>query len=174
MKVWRAASGIAAINDGIFSHGWWGLLWFVIKLWLFMFFFVWLPWFACHGCTFYDQFMRFGWKVLIPVTLLWVVAVAFIHGAQLAFFGANTRTATIIVVGVISALAVAVAWVWEGKRDAGAIPAPRAEEIDPFAGGYPVPPLPGQRLREPSLQGAQSLTGSAGHPELTDQEDTRG
>ena len=31
------------------------------------------------------------------------------------------------------------------------------DEIDPYAGGHPVPPLPGQRLREPSLA-APSLT----------------
>ena len=29
--------------------------------------------------------------------------------------------------------------------------APAPEEIDPFAGGYPVPPLPGQRLKEPTM-----------------------
>jgi len=174
---WQAPPGIAAINDGMLNHGWWGVLWFVIKLWTFMFFFVWLR--GSLPRVRYDQFMRFGWKFLIPVTLLWVVAVAFIHGAQLAFFGENTRTATIIVVGVISAIALAVAWVWEGKRAADAVPIERPEEIDPFSGGYPVPPLPGQRLREPSLpelslQGAQSSAGSASHPELTDQEATRG
>jgi NADH-quinone oxidoreductase subunit H len=175
---WQAPPGIAAINDGMFNQGWWGLLWFVIKLWLFMFFFVWLR--GTLPRVRYDQFMRFGWKFLIPVTLFWVVAVAFIHGAQLAFFGGNIRMATIIVVGVISALALGAAWVWEGSKSAAAVPVERPEEIDPFAGGYPVPPLPGQRLREPSHQGARSPVGSVGapgspgHPELTDQEDTRG
>ncbi len=160
---WQAPPGIAAINDGMFNQGWWGLLWFAIKLWLFIFFFVWLR--GTLVRVRYDQFMRFGWKVLIPVTMAWVVAVAFIRGAQLAFFGDNIRTATVIVIGVIATVALAAAWVWDGKRAAAAIPLDRPEEIDPFAGGYPVPPLPGQRLREPSL---------VGQPELTDEETDRG
>ena len=86
----------------------------------------------------------------------------------------GTRTATVIVVGVIASIALAVAWVWDGKRAAAIVPLERPEEIDPFAGGYPVPPLPGQRLREPSLRGTLSSADSAGHSELTDQEATRG
>jgi NADH-quinone oxidoreductase subunit H len=162
---WQAPPGIAAINDGMFNQGWWGLLWFVIKLWSFMFFFVWLR--GSLPRVRYDQFMRFGWKFLIPVTLLWVVLVAFIHGAQLAFFGPNTRMAALVVVGVCSAVALAAA----------KVPRERPEEIDPFAGGYPIPALPGQRLREPSLQGARAVAGSpdaSGHPERTDQEEPRG
>jgi NADH-quinone oxidoreductase subunit H len=168
---WQAPPGIAAINDGMFNEGWWGLLWFVIKLWLFIFFFVWLR--GSLVRVRYDQFMRFGWKFLIPVTMLWVVSVAFIRGAQLAFFGENTRTATVIVLGVIASIALAIAWVWDGRRAAAAVPVERLEEIDPFAGGYPVPPLPGQRLRKPSGQGVP-LTASASQPVLTDQEATRG
>jgi len=169
---WQAPPGIAAINDGMFNQGWWGLLWFGIKLWTFMFFFVWLR--GTLVRVRYDQFMRFGWKFLIPVTLVWVMLVSFVHGAQLAFFGPNTRMATLIVIGVAAAIALPVAYVWEGRREATMVVVERPEEIDPFAGGYPIPPLPGQRLREPSLQGGRPLAGSSDHRELTDQEDLRG
>jgi NADH-quinone oxidoreductase subunit H len=124
-----------------------------------MFFFVWLR--GSLPRVRYDQFMRFGWKFLIPVTLGWVVAVAFIRGAQLGYFGEGSialagrrfPVATLVIVGLIAALALGGTWIWEGKqaeKQAKSAAAP-PEEIDPFAGGYPVPPLPGQRLREPSL-----------------------
>ena len=49
--------------------------------------------------------------------------------------------------------------------------------VDPFAGGYPVPPLPGQTLKEPLRRpvavGARTGAGSAGDDTHTE-EDGRG
>jgi NADH-quinone oxidoreductase subunit H len=173
---WQAPPGIAAINDGMFNEGWWGLLWFVIKMWLFVFFFVWLR--GTLPRVRYDQFMRFGWKFLIPVTLMWVVAVAFIRGAQLGFFGADTGKAAFIVVAVVAVVVLPVTWVLEGRRDAKRVVVNRPDEVDPYAGGYPIPPLPGQRLREPGVQGASpagpAAQVEAAQPEATDKEVVRG
>jgi NADH-quinone oxidoreductase subunit H len=51
------------------------------------------------------------------------------------------------------------AWLWEIRADAkeAAAHPPIPDEVDPYAGGHPVPPLPGQRLVEPSLA-APALT----------------
>jgi NADH-quinone oxidoreductase subunit H len=159
---------IAAIGGGMFAGGWWGLLWFTIKMWLFMWFFVWLR--GTLPRVRYDQFMRFGWKFLIPITLAWVVAVAFIRGAQLGFLGDDTvslgglvfNRATLILISVVAVLALVVTWVWGDRADAKRAAAETAPEpeIDPFADGYPVPPMPGQRLREPA-RGDRVLAGSA-------------
>ena len=149
---WQAPPGIAAINDGMFNEGWLGLLWFILKVWGFMFFFVWLR--GSLPRTRYDQFMHFGWKFLIPVTIGWVVAVAFIRGSELGYFGNSTvagrHTSTYIIVGVLALLVLAATWVWEGRAAAkAAARVPQVPDVlDPYAGGYPVPPLPGQRLSD--------------------------
>lgn len=48
-----------------------GIIWFVAKIVVFLFLFIWirgtLPRYR------YDQIMRLGWKVLIPVTIVWIV-----------------------------------------------------------------------------------------------------
>ncbi len=63
---------VAAVATTVFLGGWQGpflppVLWFVIKCFAFLFFYIWvrgsLPRFR------YDQLMKFGWFVLIPIAL---------------------------------------------------------------------------------------------------------
>ena len=53
-----------------FDHG---VHWFVGKLVFFMFLFLWLR--ATFPRYRYDQIMRLGWKVFIPLTIVWIVVV---------------------------------------------------------------------------------------------------
>src|SRR3954449_11873493 len=59
------------------NTGWWPLLWFTAKVWAFLFFYFWLR--ATLPRLRYDQFMALGWKVLIPVSLVWIMIVAVLH-----------------------------------------------------------------------------------------------
>ncbi len=155
---WQAPPGLAAIDGGLLNHGWWGVLWFVAKLWIFMFFFVWLR--GSLPRVRYDQFMKLGWKVMIPSTLVWVVVIAFIRGANAGFLGdkqinllgRTVHAATLYVIAATAVLVLAVAWIWDlraARQQAAVTRNAPPEDIDPFAGGHPVPPLPGQRLTEP-------------------------
>jgi NADH-quinone oxidoreductase subunit H len=138
---WRAPWPLSAINDGMFNTGWWPVLWFLAKMWLFIFLFVWI-----RGTVLrlrYDQFMKFGWKVLIPAALGWVVTVAVIQGVR-QFTSIDMRT-ILIGLAVAVLLAAGVSFLLP-ERAKPAEPAVPPGPFDPFAGGYPVPPMPGQQL----------------------------
>jgi NADH-quinone oxidoreductase subunit H len=46
----------------------------VLKTFFFMFVFLWLR--ATFPRYRYDQIMRLGWKVFIPITIVWILVVA--------------------------------------------------------------------------------------------------
>jgi len=51
-----------------------GIIWLVLKTFFFMFMFLWLR--ATFPRYRYDQIMRLGWKVFIPITIVWILVVA--------------------------------------------------------------------------------------------------
>ena len=51
-----------------------GFVWFAVKILAVLFFFIWVR--ATLPRYRYDQLMRLGWKVFLPLSLLWVVLVA--------------------------------------------------------------------------------------------------
>ncbi len=69
---WRAPWPISLWAGA--NSGWYPLIWFFGKIAVFVFVFIWLR--GTLPRLRYDQFMKLGWKVLIPVSLIWIVAVA--------------------------------------------------------------------------------------------------
>ncbi len=123
------------------DSGYWGVLWFVLKVIFFLFFFVWLR--GTLPRLRYDQFMSLGWKWLIPISLLWIVAVAaFRIGNAEGWFG--TKGFWVAAAAIFVALVVLS---FVGGKELEEPPLTEGE-FDAFAGGYPVPPMGDQQLPE--------------------------
>ncbi|MGH8840939.1 MAG: NADH-quinone oxidoreductase subunit NuoH [Jiangellaceae bacterium] len=148
---WRAPWPISAIGDGYFNTGWWPLLWFLAKVILLIFVFVWLR--GTLPRLRYDQFMKLGWKVLIPGSVAWILAVA---AMRLAFNEGVERRDILIWGGALVALMIVVSLIIPEKKPDAEAEAARPESFDPFAGGHPVPPMPGQRSEQPVATGARA------------------
>nr|WP_203785308.1 NADH-quinone oxidoreductase subunit NuoH [Actinoplanes rishiriensis] len=158
---WRAPWPITWIWPGA-SSGWFALIWFFAKVLLLLFGFIWLR--ATLPRMRYDQFMRFGWKVLIPVNLVWILFLSYVKVAN----NELSATAKWLSIGglVLVVLIVAVSWPQARK--------PRQRSIEEQLaarppGSFPVPPMdlqvpPSPRARRavaertPATVGAESET----------------
>ncbi|MBN9796808.1 MULTISPECIES: NADH-quinone oxidoreductase subunit NuoH [Pseudonocardia] len=111
------------------EYGWLQFVAFIIKVLLFLFVFIWLrgtlPRFR------YDQFMKLGWKVLVPVMLVWIVAIfgirAFVNT------GSDNYVLLLSLIGFALAVVLAVAFLLPDRQT-------EAPPVEP-ASDYPVPPL---------------------------------
>ena len=112
------------------GNGWLMAVAFLIKTFLFLFVFIWLrgtlPRFR------YDQFMRLGWKVLVPISLVWIMVIFSIRVWRNST-GSESVVALLFVVGIVLAAVMLVAFLVP-DRD-------QPEAVVELASDYPVPPL---------------------------------
>jgi NADH-quinone oxidoreductase subunit H len=124
---------------GLPDGGWLGFGWFLVKVLVLLFGFVWLR--GTLPRLRYDQFMALGWRVLIPVSLVWILLVA---GLRLASAELGTTQLIVVVSGVAIGVLLLSFLPW-GRRSSPQVDEAVGEPVDraPVAPGYPVPPLPG-------------------------------
>ena len=125
---WRAPWPISMIDAA--NTGWWPLLWFVAKVRAFLFVFMWLR--ATLPRLRYDQFMAIGWKLLIPVSLVWILTVAAMRNAGIDGVVPNLIAAAVLLAAVVALIKL------RGRRIRRDIPPPPP----PIEGSFPVPPMP--------------------------------
>ncbi|MDX6217225.1 MAG: NADH-quinone oxidoreductase subunit [Frankiales bacterium] len=119
------------------SEGYFPIVWFLVKVVAFIFVFIWLR--GTLPRLRYDQFMKLGWKVLIPVSLLWILLVASIR--TLTNEVASTRD-RLTYIGFAMAAFFIVFYLWPQKksRTAEELAAENAP-IPVEDGGFPLPPM---------------------------------
>ncbi|MBY4210905.1 NADH-quinone oxidoreductase subunit NuoH [Rhodococcus fascians] len=161
---WRAPIPLSLWSGA--NSGWWPVLWFVAKVWVFLFVFIWLR--STLPRLRYDQFMNFGWKILIPVALVWVMVIATVR-----VLGAGRYDVPLVtfVVSTIFAVAVLGSLLLLLRRRARTRNLPPAGPVAPFdaaAGGFPVPPIPKQGTNIASRHAGARSTVAASQKENAD------
>ncbi|KAB1923786.1 NADH-quinone oxidoreductase subunit NuoH [Micromonospora noduli] len=128
---WRAPWPIT-IWEGA-NSGWWPMLWFFGKVIALVFVFVWLR--GTLPRLRYDQFMRLGWKVLLPINLVWILVLSGLRSIE----DWDTR-GKVIAVGIPAGILLIATIFWPSRK-----PKPKPttqEQVDNRPhGSFPLPPM---------------------------------
>ena len=140
---WRAPWPLSLWSGA--NSGWWPLLWFLIKVFIFLFCYIWLR--GTLPRVRYDQLMAIGWKVLIPVSIVWILLIATVRAWRLD----THTTAPYVVFGFVIVLIMVLAWMWDSAAQQRAARYAAAETTDVSEAGqavaigpdthFPVPPM---------------------------------
>ena len=137
-----------------------GFVWFLLKTGFFVFFFILLR--GALPRYRYDRLMALGWKVLIPVALLWTAVTAvFVMLAEQGGIGAEARIAMGVGAAVILALLVFIRPKDDETPGGGSPPGTTSDDSE-------APRAPGDRSRDvdvapsPANPPASSTTGRNG------------
>ncbi len=132
---WQAPFPFSRVE--LLSEGWFPIVWFLAKTLVFIFFFVWLR--GVLPRMRYDAFMRFGWKVLVPVGLVWILLVAAIRTATLEI---EDRSTLLLWVGVLFAIVLVVFYLIPAGVPEDDEPDRLGTDLTPLSdGGFPTPPM---------------------------------
>jgi NADH-quinone oxidoreductase subunit H len=149
---WRAPWPISLWSEA--NTGYWTMLWFFGKLLIFLFFFVWIR--GSLPRIRYDQFMSLGWKVMVPISLAWIVLVG---TARVLNNSTDLSTGQVLLwLGVPLVIILLIAAFWPAKKpddelepepdglvdgtlDVTAHGVTRGQVVAPTLGHYPIPPL---------------------------------
>jgi NADH-quinone oxidoreductase subunit H len=145
---WRAPWPITLWSGA--NSGWWPLIWFMAKVILLVFVFVWLR--GTLPRLRYDQFMRLGWKVLLPLNLVWILVLAGFRVVQ------DERDSAVrwgILGGALLVILLATL-LWPDRKPKPAPPLQEQVDARP-PGSFPLPPMdlqvpPSPRVRREVAQ----------------------
>lgn len=124
---WRAPFGLSQIWPEA-NQGYWPVVWFLGKTLCFIFWFIWLR--GTLPRMRYDQFMAFGWKVLIPLSLGWIVVVALFRRLNAEHL---LDREVLVWAAVAAGVVFLLTFLWPEKTK------PSESPKDASMAGYPVP-----------------------------------